>query len=305
VPSHEFGGGRRDRNGGPHATFNGLTAVDHLNLSIQKGAMFGFLGRNGAGKSTTVKLLSTILRPSSGKARIGGHDVTRERKEVRRLIGVVGEGIESTRPFWTSRDYLVFFLVLHGHTRRQAMETAERWLERLDLAEYRNRPIGDFSSGMRKRLELCRALSHDPEVLLLDEPTKDLDIPGKREMWDFLRALSKEEQVTVFLCSHEVAEIQALCEDIAVIRSGKLRFVGPLNSVPDSVFKVTGISHKDTPTLEGLPLQSYSRTGVAVYLAFKDKVTSEEVRKAVDPKGLAAYDVEEVHSFDERMLAFL
>jgi ABC-2 type transport system ATP-binding protein len=285
--------------------FDGRSAVDHLDLSVAKGALFGFLGRNGAGKTTTLKMLSTVLRPSSGTAQVGGHDVVKEPKEVRRLIGVVGEGVETTRPFWTPMDYLVFFLGLHGLTRRQAAETAEGWLGRLDLAEHRNRPIGDFSSGMRKRLELCRALSHDPEVLLLDEPTKDLDIPGKREMWDLVRSLSKGEGITVFLCSHEAAEIQALCEEIAVIRSGTLKFLGPLDSVPDSVFKVTGFSQKTTPSLEGLPLVSYARTGSALYLAFKEKVTSEEVRKAVESKGLSPSDVQEVRSFDERMLAFL
>lgn len=285
--------------------FNGLTAVDHIDLSVEKGALFGFLGRNGAGKTTTLKMLSTVLRPSAGRARIGGHDVLQEPKEVRRLIGVVGEGVETTRPFWTPMDYLVFFLSLYGLSRRQSAEAARQWLERLDLAEQRNRPIGDFSSGMRKRLELCRALSHDPEVLLLDEPTKDLDIPGKREMWDLVRGLVREEGTTVFVCSHETAEIQALCREIAVIRSGKLNFRGSMDSLPDPVFRVAGAPpQKIVPVLEDLPVMSFARTGSALYVAFKDRTTPDAVKETIRLDGLAV-DVEEVHAFDERILAFL
>jgi ABC-2 type transport system ATP-binding protein len=286
--------------------FDGQTAVDHIDLHVGKGALFGFLGRNGAGKTTTLKMLSTVLRPSSGKARIGDREVVRDAKEVRRLIGVVGEGVELTRPFWTPVDYLTFFLGLHGLSRRQSTETARSWLERLDLWEHRNRPIGNFSSGMRKRLELCRALGHNPDVLLLDEPTKDLDIPGKREMWDLVRGTVKEEGATVFLCSHEAAEIQALCEDIAVIRTGKLKFIGALNALPDSVFKISGLSkHETAPIMESLPFVSYSTTGSACYVALRGSMAVDEVKNALASGGQAEYDVEEVNSFDERILAFL
>lgn len=285
--------------------FDGFAAVDRLDLSVEKGALFGFLGRNGAGKTTTLKMLSTVLRPSSGVARIGGHDVLREPKDVRRLIGVVGEGVETTRPFWTPMDYLVFFLGLYGLSRRDAAEAARRWLERLDLAEQRNRPIGDFSSGMRKRLELCRALSHDPEVLLLDEPTKDLDIPGKREMWDLVRGLVREEGTTVFVCSHDTAEIQALCQEIAVIRSGKLNFRGSMDSLPDPVFKLAGAPPPQiVPVLEDLPVLSFARTGSTVYVAFRERTTPDEIKDTIRLDGRAV-DVEEVHAFDERILAFL
>ena len=285
--------------------FDGITAVDRLDLSVDKGALFGFLGRNGAGKTTTLKMLSTVLRPSNGRARIGGHDVLREPREVRRLIGVVGEGVETTRPFWTPMDYLVFFLGLHGLTRRESAEAAKRWLERLDLAEHRNRPTGDFSSGMRRRLELCRALSHEPDVLLLDEPTKDLDIPGKREIWDIVRGLAREEGTTVFVCSHEAAEIQALCETIAVIRSGRLGYHGAVSTLPDPVFKVTGASPHDADLLlDRLPVLSSSNAGSALYLAFKERMTLEEVREAIRVDGRDV-DVQEVHAFDERILAFL
>ncbi len=287
--------------------FDGLVAVDHLDLQIPEGSLFGFLGRNGAGKTTTLKMLSTVLRPSGGVARVKGHDVMRETSEVRKLIGVVGEGVETTRPFWTPLEYLGFFLRLRGLAHREAREIAKRWLERLELGSHRNRPIGDFSSGMRKRLELCRALCHGPEVLLLDEPTKDLDIPGKREMWDLIRTLVAEEGTTVFLCSHEVAEIEALANEIAIIRSGRLGYTGRLDDLPRSVIKVTGTDpDKAAPRLKrSLPLVSQSASGTSLYAAPSETVAPGEVRSLLESSGVVFRDVEEVHSLDERILAFL
>ncbi len=287
--------------------FDGLVAVDHLDLQVPEGSLFGFLGRNGAGKTTTLKMLSTVLRPSGGVARVKGHDVMREASEVRKLIGVVGEGVETTRPFWTPLEYLGYFLRLRGLSQREAREIALRWVERLDLGDHRNRSIGDFSSGMRKRLELCRALCHGPELLLLDEPTKDLDIPGKREMWDLIRDLVVEEGTTVFLCSHEVAEIEALTMEIAIIRSGRLGYTGRLEDLPPSVIKVTGTDPQKAASSLGqaLRLLSQSSSGTSLYAAPSEVVAPDEVRSALESSSVAFRDIVEVHSLDERILAFL
>ncbi len=287
--------------------FDGLMAVDHLDLQVPEGVLFGFLGRNGAGKTTTLKMLSTVLRPSRGVARIKGHDVRKEASEVRKLIGVVGEGVETTRPFWTPLEYLGYFLGLRGLSRREAREITTRWLERLELSDHRNRPIGDFSSGMRKRLELCRALCHGPELLLLDEPTKDLDIPGKREMWDLIRGLVAEEGTTVFLCSHEVAEIEALTNEIAIIRSGRLGYMGRLDELPPSVIKVTGTDPERAASSldEGLPLSSRSASGTSLYVAPSETAAPEEVKSILESSDVAFREVEMVSSLDERILAFL
>ncbi len=287
--------------------FDGLVAVDHLALQVPEGSLFGFLGRNGAGKTTTLKMLSTVLRPSAGAAKIKGYDVTQDAFQVRRLIGVVGEGVETTRPFWTPLEYLGFFLRLRGLARKAAREIARQWLERLDLGSHRNRQIGDFSSGMRKRLELCRALCHGPEVLLLDEPTKDLDIPGKREMWDLIRTLVAEEGTTVFLCSHEVSEIEALTNEIAIIRAGSLGYTGRLEDLPPSVIKITGTDpQKAASSLkQGLRLLSQSASGTSLYAVPSETVAPGEVRSILESSGVGFRDVEEVHSLDERILAFL
>ncbi len=287
--------------------FDGLVAVDHIDLQVPEGVLYGFLGRNGAGKTTTLKMLSTVLRPSTGAARIKGYDVKKEASQVRKLIGVVGEGVETTRPFWTPLEYLGFFLRLRGLSHREVREIATQWLERLELGSHRNRPIGDFSSGMRKRLELCRALCHGPEVLLLDEPTKDLDIPGKREMWDLIRNLVAEEGTTVFLCSHEVAEIEALTNQITIIRSGRLGYTGRLDDLPPSVIKIIGTDpEKAASSLEGsLPLVSQSASGTSLYSAHSETVAPDEVRSVLESSGVGFRDVEEVQSLDERILAFL
>lgn len=286
--------------------FDGLTAVDHLDLGVSRGSVFGFLGRNGAGKTTTLKMLSTVMRPTSGSARIKGFDVVHEPLKVRAIIGVIGEGVETTRPFWTPVEYLRYFLGLHGLPRREADLQARQWLERLDLAAHSRRPIGDFSSGMRKRLELCRALAPRPEVLLLDEPTKELDIPGKREIWELLQALAKGEGYTVFLCSHEVAEIEAVCEDIAIIRAGRLWYRGSLEAFPDNVLKITGTTDRLVQALEArFKVVSHSMAGQSLYLAHEEKVSPGEVREILEATKLPFDDIREVHSLDERMMAFL
>lgn len=287
--------------------FDGLLALDHLDLVVAEGNLFGFLGRNGAGKTTTLKMLTTVLRPTSGTARIGGFDVQQEVSAVRRIIGAIGEGVETTRPYWTPMEYLRFFLGLRGLSAAQARAEAKRWLERLDLAAHRHRSIGDFSAGMRKRLELCRAFSAQPEVLLLDEPTKELDIPGKREMWDLIRGLVTEGGITVFLCSHEVAEIEALCGEIAIVRKGQLGYRGSLDGLPPVAIKVTGTDPtRAAVTLErGLPAVSHSTSGSNLYVASAQKVSTDEVRSLLESSGITFRDVAEVHGLDERILAFL
>ncbi len=142
---------------------------------------------------------------------------------------------------------------------------------------------------------------------LLDEPTKDLDIPGKREMWDLIRDLVAEEGTTVFLCSHEVAEIEALTNEIAIIRSGQLGYMGRLDDLPSSVIKVTGTDpSKAASSLKGsLPLVSQSRSGTSLYAPASGTAAPEEVRSILESADVAFREVEEVHGLDERILAFL
>jgi len=287
--------------------YDGLRAVDELTLGVPKGSVFGFLGRNGAGKTTTVKMLSTVLRPTSGTATVGGFDVWKEALKVRSIIGVIGEGTELARPFWTPMEYLRFFSRLQGGSDRNARADLKDWLARLGLTAHAARPIGGFSSGMRKRLELCRVFARHPEVLLLDEPTKELDIPGKREIWELLRKLATQEEVTLFLCTHDAAEIQAVCNRIAILRRGKLSFEGTKDELPKSVIRIEVESPDATcARLEEASLAvSSSVAGSFVYVAFRERKEPEAVRSELASVGISCRGVQEVDAFDERVLAFL
>ena len=288
-------------------TFDGVKALAELSLEVKRGSIFGLLGRNGAGKTTTLKILSTILRPTRGAARIDGFDVVEQALKVRSIIGVIGEGTETTRPLWTATEYLRFFLGLHGFDRQTADRKGAKWLDELGLGTHTNRPIGDFSGGMKKRLELSRVFSQAPRVLLLDEPTKELDMPGKREIWEILRSLSKKEGLTVFLCSHDAAEITALCDSLAILREGTCSFLGSIGSLPSNVFRIESDSYDAVIHILGrtLPVLSHSLAGKFLYAAFEDGMTEGELENSLRTDRILKADVRAVHDFDERVLAYL
>ena len=207
-------------------SFGPKRAVDAVTLQVQEGEIYGYLGVNGAGKSTTIKMLTTLLAPTDGAARVCGHDVAREPLAVRSVVGLVGdEGGPDARPNWTAREYLRYFARLHGL--RSPKREVEQALDLMGLErEARRRRIATYSTGMKRRVEVARALLGRPRVLFLDEPTRGLDLPSKREMWEFFQHLSKKEKVTMFLSSHEVNEIQALCQRLSVIAKGKITYSG-------------------------------------------------------------------------------
>jgi ABC-2 type transport system ATP-binding protein len=213
--------------------FGTLLAVDGLSIQVPKGQLFGFLGLNGAGKTTTIRVLTTLLPPSAGSARVWGHDVVREPLAVRRLVGLVSDETSESQPEWTAREYLAYFVRVRGIP--DVERAVERSLESVGLdARFRGKLIGTYSTGMKRRVEIARALIGNPKVLFLDEPTRGLDLPAKREMWQLLRDLAAREQVTTFLSSHDAQEIRALCAEIGVIAAGRLVYSGPARDLgPD------------------------------------------------------------------------
>jgi ABC-2 type transport system ATP-binding protein len=205
--------------------FGSFVAVDRVSLKIPKGQLYGFLGLNGAGKTTTIRVLTTLLPPSSGTARVWGHDVITEALAVRRLVGLVSDETSESQSTWTAREYLAYF----ARIRRipDPAREVERILDNVGLdAGFRGKLIGAYSTGMKRRVEIARALMGNPKVLFLDEPTRGLDLPAKREMWRLLRDLAANEQVTTFLSSHDAQEIRSLCSEISVIADGKLVYTG-------------------------------------------------------------------------------
>jgi ABC-2 type transport system ATP-binding protein len=205
--------------------FGGFTAVDGITLKIPKGHLYGFLGLNGAGKTTTIRMLTTLLPPSAGSAKLWGHDVVKEPLAVRSLVGLVSDETSESQSAWTAREYLTYFARLRHVA--DAREYVERLLDDVGLtAAFRGKCLGTYSTGMKRRVEIARALMGQPKVLFLDEPTRGLDLPAKREMWNLLRRLAVDENVTTFLSSHDSHEIRSLCNEISVINQGRLVFTG-------------------------------------------------------------------------------
>jgi ABC-2 type transport system ATP-binding protein len=205
--------------------FGDFIAVDDVTLRIPKGHLYGFLGLNGAGKTTTIRMLTTLLPPSAGTARLWGHDVVGEPLAVRGLVGLVSDETSESQSAWTAREYLSYFARVRRIT--NVPDTVERILEDVGLdARFRGKLIGAYSTGMKRRVEIARALMGRPKVLFLDEPTRGLDLPAKRDMWNLLRRLAMEEQVTTYLSSHDAQEVRSLCSEISVIASGRVVYTG-------------------------------------------------------------------------------
>jgi ABC-2 type transport system ATP-binding protein len=205
--------------------FGGFTAVDRVTLTIPKGQLYGFLGLNGAGKTTTIRVLTTLLPPSEGTAKLWGFDVVSEPLAVRGLVGLVSDETSESQSTWTAREYLSYFARIRHLA--DPVDHVEKLLDDVGLdLNFRGKLIGTYSTGMKRRVEIARALMGRPKVLFLDEPTRGLDLPAKRDMWDLLRRLAATENVTTFLSSHDSHEIRSLCHEISVIAKGKLVYTG-------------------------------------------------------------------------------
>jgi ABC-2 type transport system ATP-binding protein len=205
--------------------FGDFVAVDGITLTIPKGRLYGFLGLNGAGKTTTIRILTTLLPPSAGSAKLWGHDVAKEPLAVRHLVGLVSDETSESQSAWTAREYLSYFASIRRMPNPRV--EVERLLDNVGLdPRFRGKLIGAYSTGMKRRVEIARALMGRPKVLFLDEPTRGLDLPAKREMWNLLRDLAAREQVTTFLSSHDAQEIRSLCTEISVIAKGRVVYTG-------------------------------------------------------------------------------
>ncbi|HVW12074.1 MAG TPA: ABC transporter ATP-binding protein [Bryobacteraceae bacterium] len=205
--------------------FGDFTAVDQVSLTIPKGCLYGFLGLNGAGKTTTIRMLTTLLPPSGGIAKIWGNDVAKDPLAVRRMVGLVSDETSESQSSWTAREYLQYFARIRQM--RDPEIEVECLLDDVGLApSFRGKLMGTYSTGMKRRVEIARALMGNPKVLFLDEPTRGLDLPAKRDMWRLLHRLAERENDTIFLSSHDAHEIRSLCDNISVIAKGQLVYSG-------------------------------------------------------------------------------
>ena len=198
----------------------GIRAVDGIDLRVPEGEVYGFLGPNGAGKSTAVRMLTTLLAPTSGTARVAGHDIVSSADAVRRNIGVALQdaGLD---PFMTGRELLKLQGVMHGITRTDGVHRAQTLLARVDLLDAADRRVGTYSGGMRRRLDLALALVHEPNVLFLDEPTTGLDPISRQTLWTEVRRLN-QAGTTVFLTTQYLEEANELADRVGIIDGGKI-----------------------------------------------------------------------------------
>ncbi|MCK6579998.1 MAG: ATP-binding cassette domain-containing protein [Anaerolineae bacterium] len=202
-----------------------FTAVDGVSFSVKSGEIFGFLGPNGAGKSTTVKMLTTLALPTAGRGLVGGYDVMTQAGDVRRIAGVALQEIGLDN-LMKSTELLTIQGQLFGMTRRQAQDRAAELLALVKLTEFTDRPVGKYSGGMRRRLDLAMALVHQPEILFLDEPTTGLDPASRRDIWAEVRRLNRDFGMTIFLTTQYLEEADELADRIAIIDRAQIRVEG-------------------------------------------------------------------------------
>jgi ABC-2 type transport system ATP-binding protein len=203
--------------------FGSLTAVDHMNLSVKAGEIFGFLGPNGAGKTTTVRILCGLMMPTSGNATVVGYDVVKEPEEVKQRIGYMPQAYGLYDDL-TIEETLEFFGSVYRVPSDERRKRADEILQLVRLEEFRKQYAGQLSGGMKRRLSLAVSLIHNPELLILDEPTAGIDPPLRRIFWQYFRQLNKRG-VTFFINTHYMDEAE-LCDRLALISYGRLVSVG-------------------------------------------------------------------------------
>jgi len=197
-------------------------ALDHVNVKIRSGELFGLLGPNGAGKTTFVKCLSTILIPDKGTAIINGFDIREQTQMVRASLGLVIGGERTLYWKLTAKDNLMYFASLYKIPRNEAKERVNELLRLMDLSDRADERLEDYSTGMRQKIAVARALLHNPPILLLDEPTLGLDPTFSRQIRNQIKALCQEEGKTVLLATHYMKEADDLCDRVAIINDGKV-----------------------------------------------------------------------------------
>ena len=240
-------------------TYGSLTAVNHISFAVEKGTMLGFLGINGAGKSTTINILSTLLQPDCGNATICGHILGKEDEKIRRKIGIVYQQ-NVLDDLLSVRENLLCRGILHGATTSEARRTLDRVSHILKLEDILKKRYKLLSGGQKRRCEIAAALMHTPEILFLDEPTTGLDPATRKDVWQIIETLRKEENMTVFLTTHYMEEAAA-ADQIIILDHGNIVAAGTpfqlkeryakdkLRLYADSLLPLSG-----TPTPYGMEL---------------------------------------------------
>jgi len=212
-----------------HKVYNNFPVVNDLSFTIQAGEMFGLLGPNGAGKSTTIRMLTTLTKPTDGQIEVAGYDVVRQPLQVKQCIGVVLQqtSVDGDLSVWENME-------LHGRLHHipnpQRQRLIDQWLEYVELTERRDDFVKTLSGGMKRRLQIARALLHQPKILFLDEPTVGLDPQTRRRLWEIILDLN-QQGMTMLLTTHYMDEVEYLCDRIGIMDGGNLISLGTLQQM--------------------------------------------------------------------------
>ena len=233
--------------------FDDLTAVNNISFNVETGSIFAFLGPNGAGKSTTIKMLTTVLKPTSGEISINGFNVLKEQDKARESFGIVFQD-HSLDDDLTAYENMIYHSVVYKVPKKERAERIQKALEIVGLWDRRKDFVKNYSGGMKRRLEIARALVHYPKILFLDEPTVGLDPQTRNSIWSHIRSLNEERKMTIFLTTHYMEEAEAIAEQIAIIDHGKIIESGTVEeikrrtetgSLEDAFLKLTGRDIRD------------------------------------------------------------
>ncbi|MEW5897016.1 MAG: ATP-binding cassette domain-containing protein [Nanoarchaeota archaeon] len=230
--------------------FNGLVAVDNISFDIKEGEVFGLLGPNGAGKTTTISMLSTMLEPTSGKASVNGFNILNDQDNVRKSIGIVfqDQSLDEELTAYENMDF-------HGRLYRIPKDIRQKKIKELlklvGLEERKDDLVKTFSGGMRRRLEIARGLLHEPKILFLDEPTLGLDPQTRNHLWQYIKKLNEEKNITIILTTHYMEEADRLCHNVAIIDKGKIIALDIPNKLKDKIGgDIITIESPNTPKLD-------------------------------------------------------
>jgi ABC-2 type transport system ATP-binding protein len=201
--------------------FGTFTAVDGISFSVKPGEIFGLLGPNGAGKSTLIRMMVTLLPPTSGTAIINGFDVRQQADQVRRSIGVIPQAMTTDLELSVEENLLIF-AKLYGVSKEKRKQLIPELLAAVELSQWADKPVKNLSGGMRRRVEIARGLVHEPRVFFLDEPTTGLDPVSRTAVWEMLQKVKGERDLTVLLTTHYMDEADRLCDRLAIVDHGKL-----------------------------------------------------------------------------------
>ncbi|MFN8580113.1 MAG: ATP-binding cassette domain-containing protein [Gemmatimonadaceae bacterium] len=246
-----------DKGGGPAIDVRGLTkrfgdftAVDTISFSVANGEVFGLLGPNGAGKSTLIRMLTTLIPPTSGEASVAGCDIVGDADGVRHAIGVIPQAMTSDMEL-SVRENLIIFAKLYGVARQRRDELIAELLESVELTQWADKPVKHLSGGMRRRVEIARGWVPDPRIFFLDEPTTGLDPVSRVAVWEMLKRIKAQRDLTVLLTTHYMDEADRLCDRIAIVDHGKLAALDSPTRLKASVAGTTTLDVSFSETPEG------------------------------------------------------